>query len=244
MTFNYDAYAQKYDNEKDFDRYLLEYKFRSLKNFKENLGVTLELGCANGLMTERVLPLVTSLDVVDASEDYLIYVEEKMKRVVGERAVKARYHHSFFEKFVPEVKYDTILLAGVLPALSDQVGFLRQIAEWLAPGGFIFITSHNGQSLHRRIGKIMGLVKEETELSKRDTELFNHHKVYTHESMRQDVMDAGLVVLQQEGVFLKPFPNDKMAELSEAMIEAFYEVGKTMDATFLAEITLCAGHKK
>ena len=90
----------------------------------------------------------------------------------------------------------------------------------------------------------MGLVKEETELSLRDTELFNHHRVYTHDTLRTDVTDADLVVLHQEGVFLKPFPNDKMAELPEAMIEAFYEVGKTMDATFLAEITLCAGHKK
>ena len=243
MTFDYDTYAKRYDTEKDFDRYLLEFKCRELLAHKESLGDTLELGCANGNMTERIFPHLTSIDVVDSSADYTTYTEEKIKRAYGEESSKARYHTMFFDDFEPGKQYDTILLVGVLPALDDQVSFLKRIGAWLKDGGVIYITSHNGNSLHRRLGKIMGLVKDETELSHRDKQLFNHHKVYTHATLRNDVEQSGLSVKKQTGIFLKQFPNDRMLELSEEMVEALYTVSPQIDPELLAEIILFAGKK-
>lgn len=235
-NFDYKQYALNYNNEKDFDRYLLLYKFQAFLDFRPNGGVTLELGCANGLMTDLVFPRVSSLDVVDASEEYLAFVEEKMKKKFKEKASSISYMRSFFEDFKPNKKYDTILLAGVLPALSEPQKFLKQCAGWLKPKGVIFITSHNALSLHRRIGKIMGNIKDEHELSERDIKLFNHHKVYDKALLKEEIEGAGLKVVKDGAVFLKPLPNSKMEDLSPELIHAFYEVGKQIDPSLLAEL--------
>ncbi len=240
MSFDYETYAARYDNEKDFDRYLLRYKCNELFAFKDQLGTTLELGCAHGLMTEWVAPHTTSLDVVDASEEQIQFVEERMKRAYPDRFASMSFNHSFFEDFKPARTYDTILLAGVLPALKDPKGFLRTIRDWLAPSGFVFITSHNGLSLHRRLGKEMGLIKNPTELSERDTQLFNHQLVYTFDTLRNEVEASGLKVLHHAGVFLKPFPNSQMLELSDEVVEGLYRVGKELDPRLLCETIICA----
>ncbi len=243
MTFDYESYAARYDNEKDFDRYLLKYKCNELWKYRENLGDTLELGCATGLMTEWVFPNTASLDVVDASEEQVLFTAERIRRAFPEEYTRASFHHSFFENFKPSKKYDTILLAGVLPALKDPIAFLKTISSWLTPGGFIFITSHNGLSLHRRVGKAMEIVKDATELSARDREMFNHQLVYTFDTLRADVEASGLEVAHHAGVFLKPFPNAKMLELSEDMIEGFYKVGFEVDPRLCAETVICAVKK-
>ncbi len=239
--FNYQKYAQNYDNRKDFDRYLLDFKFAVLREWKRDLGDCLELGCATGLMTELLLPLCRKLDVVDASKEYIESVKGKLADVYPEKMSNINFYNCFFEEYRPQKKYDAIMLAGVLPAIDKPQKFLELISEWLKESGFIFITSHNAYSLHRRVGKIMSLIKDEHELSERDKKLFNHKKVYDMESLVSDVKKAGLKVLKSGGVFLKPFPNAKMMELDEKYIHAFFEISKQVDPNLLAELYVFAG---
>lgn len=239
--FDYQKYAQNYDNRKDFDRYLLDFKFAMLREWKENLGDCLELGCATGLMTNMLLPFCQRLDIVDASKEYIELVKKKLAEAYPERQQDINFYNCFFEEHKPEKKYDAIMVAGVLPAIDKPEDFLRHISEWLKEDGFIFITSHNAFSLHRRLGKIMGLIKDERELSERDKKLFNHKKVYDLETLSGDVKKAGLRILKSGGVFLKPFPNEKMAELDEKYINAFFEISKQIDPNLLAELYLFAG---
>jgi len=239
--FDYQKYAQNYDNRKDFDRYLLDFKFAMLREWKKDLGDCLELGCATGLMTEMLLPFCRKLDIVDASKEYIELVRRKLKGAYPERAPDINFYNCFFEEYKPQKRYDVIILAGVLPAIDNPEQFLRHISGWFKEGGFVFITSHNAYSLHRRLGKIMGLIKDEHELSERDKKLFNHKKVYDLESLTGDVRKAGLRILKSGGVFLKPFPNAKMMEFDEKYINAFFEISKQVDPNLLAELYIFAG---
>jgi len=242
--FNYKKYAKNYNNEKDFDRYLLDFKFKMLQEWSQNLGDCLELGCAMGIMTEKLLPLCRSLDVVDASADYLKIVQQKITDRFPDRRSEVSFHNCFFQNYRPEKLYDSIVLAGVLPALDEPDNFLRLAGGWLKETGFIFITSHNAFSLHRRIGKIMGLVGDEHELSERDRLLFNHKKVYDLAGLEDDIKKSGLVIKKIGGVFLKPFPNDEMLKLSQECINAFFEVSRQLDPALAAELYAIAAKSK
>lgn len=239
-AIDFQGYAKRYNNKKDFDRHLLHYKFLTLQEYRPKLGSTLELGCAMGLMTERIFPIARTLDVVDGSDVYVKHVRLSIGRKFPKRKNSIRFFTSLFERYEPDRRYDTIVLSGVLPALSNPITFLRRIAGWLKPRGVIFITSHNAYSLHRRVGRAMGLIKDVHALSERDIKLFGHRKVYDLDSLSRDVKRSGLRILARGGVYLKPFPNRQMERLTNDMIRAFYEVGKDVDPALSAELYLLA----
>ncbi len=239
-AIDFQGYARRYNNIKDFDRHLLYYKFLALKEHREKLGNVLELGCAMGLMTELILPISRTLDVVDASDEYVRHVKRSIARKFPKRKSDVRFFTSLFERYEPDRNYDTIILSGVLPALPNPPKFLRRVAQWLKRGGALYITSHNAYSLHRRVGHAMGLVKNVHALSERDIKLFGHRKVYDLDSLSRDVERSGLRVSARGGVYLKPLPNRQMERLTNGMIRAFYEVGKDVDPALCAELYVFA----
>ncbi|TAK04885.1 class I SAM-dependent methyltransferase [Patescibacteria group bacterium] len=244
MPTDFGSYARRYDNRKDFDRVLLAYKFDKLAELRPRFGTTLELGCAMGLMTRLLVPRAHRLDVVDASEEYIRSVRRLLARVAPRRKGHVRYYASLFQDFQPDRRYDTIVLSGVLPALPRPVAFLRRASAWLTRGGVIYITSHNAYSLHRRIGKAMGLIRDEHALSQRDVALFGHRKVYDFDSLQRDVRAAGLGIRAAGGLFLKPFPNGRMERLPAEMVAAFGSVGTQLDPRLAAELYVLAGRRR
>lgn len=170
----------------------------------------LEMGCGNGTWTRILLTKVAQLEVVDASAALL-------QQLTREHGDCVTCHESLFEEFSPVRRYQTVLLAGTLHHVQDPVAVLKRIEGWLTPSGQVLIVVPNAHSLHRRLGKKMGLIQDLTEISPLGKKQ-GHRRVYAPDTLRRDVMASGLEGVAEEGLFLKCLPNDAMEGLADEVL--------------------------
>jgi len=222
--------------EEDFDSVLLYYGLKIFE--KQRRGDTfLELGCSLGISTTFLLSYALSLDVVEGSIKNI----EKAKTRVGNND-KVRFYHSLWEDFnYPKNKYSDIIWFRGMEHISNPEVVLKKIRSSLISGGRLHITVPNALSLHRRLGSLMGLLRDPWSLSERDKAL-GHFKVYDRFKLISLLKENGYQIIHWEGIILKPLPNSKMLELykeNPKLIEALFEIGKELP-DYCAEIYVCA----
>ena len=209
--------AQWYSNRTGFYSQLVVFGFRSLEPYFLP-GNVLEMGSADGQMTELLEGVFEDISVVDGSQEYVAAIRGRMP------AVKA--YASLFEDFDPPEAYDNIVMAHILEHVEDPVAILRRAAAWLKPGGRIQIIVPNAHSVHRLVGVKMGLLAASTDLNEDDVRI-GHRRVYTPGTLQEDVSAAGLRVVDRGGIFFKPISNRQIEESwTQEMIDGFYELGK------------------
>lgn len=214
----------------DFDKRLIRFRYETIK--PKLVGPRgLELGPAEGEMTQFLINDFDHLTIVEGSADLLAKIPERPNLIKV---------HSLFEEFQPKQPFDSIILEHVLEHVDDPVSLLRQVKNWLAPEGKLFLGVPNGNSIHRLVAVKMGLLDHPCQLNSRDHAL-GHRRVYTPETFRADIEMSGLVIVDMGGVYFKPLSNGQIQDYwSEQMIQGFYELGKDFPA-FAAEIyTVCS----
>ena len=200
----------------DFDKRLIQFRYQTLKSYLQG-PEGLELGPAEGEMTQFLLQDFTRLTVVEGSGELLARLPD------SSNLVKV---HALFEEFEPKQQFNTIVMEHILEHVDQPVALLQCAKQWLAPGGKILAGVPNGYSIHRLAAVKMGLLKHPCELNARDHAL-GHRRVYTPETFRKDIEASELRITQMGGVFLKPLSNQQIQDhWSEEMIQGFYELGK------------------
>ena len=172
-------------------------------------GRMLELGYINNIWTDALLQAGGSVDILEAASNHV----EKAREHFRDNS-QVRVHHTLFEDYAPEDKYDTILMSGVIKHIPDDVGFLRQARAWLKPDGVVIGCTQNSRSFHRRLGTYMGLELAPDAHNKRDKEVFNLHQ-YDRFQWRALFLEAGFEVETVAGVFLKILSTEQMMYLGE-----------------------------
>lgn len=181
-------------------------------------GATLELGPAEGVMTDLLTTICKPLTVVEGSDTFC-------------RAIKARHPqvsvvNALFEDFAPAGGFANIILGHVLEHVENPVAILKRAAAWLEPGGHILAAVPNSRSLHRQAAVLMGLLPFEEALNDADVH-HGHRRVYNPESFRRDFMQAGLSVEVFGGYWLKPLSNRQIEEhWTPQMLNAFMALGE------------------
>lgn len=209
----------------DFDKRLIRFRYETIKP-KLVGSRCLELGPAEGEMTQFLINDFEHLTIVEGSADLLAKIPARPNLIKV---------HALFEEFQPEQPFDSIILEHVLEHVDDPVGLLKQVRNWLAPGGKLFLGVPNGNSIHRLVAVKMGLLENPCQLNSRDHAL-GHRRVYTPETFRTEIEKSGLDVVEIGGVYFKPLSNGQIQDhWSEQMIHGFYELGKDFPA-FAAEI--------
>ena len=138
----------------------------------------------------------------------------------------ADIHHSLFEKFQPDKKFDNIILGHVLEHVDNPVVILKYVKEWLSRNGRIMAAVPNSLSLHRQAAVIMGLLSFEEDLSELDHH-HGHQRVYNPLSFRSDFLQAGLKIDCFGGYWIKPVSNKQISETwNEAMLNEFMKLGE------------------
>lgn len=209
----------------DFDKRLIRYRYETIK--PKLVGKKgLELGPAEGEMTQFLIQDFEQLTIVEGSSDLLAQIPER------DNLVKV---HALFEEFLPEQPFDSIILEHVLEHVDDPVALLARVKTWLAPNGKLFLGVPNGNSIHRLVAVKMGMLDNPCQLNPRDHAL-GHRRVYTPATFREAIEQSGLKVLEMGGVYFKPLSNGQIQEnWTEEMIQGFYELGKDFPE-FAAEI--------
>lgn len=200
----------------DFDKRLIRFRYETIKpKLVGSRG--LELGPAEGEMTQFLVNDFEQLTIVEGSADLLAQIPERANLTKV---------HALFEDYRPDQTFDSIILEHILEHVEEPVSLLSIVKNWLAPEGKLFLGVPNGNSIHRLVAVKMGLLEDPCQLNLRDQAL-GHRRVYTPATFRSDIEKSGLEVIEIGGVYFKPISNGQIQEhWTEEMIRGFYELGK------------------
>jgi 2-polyprenyl-3-methyl-5-hydroxy-6-metoxy-1,4-benzoquinol methylase len=216
LDANLDSYLSNYT---PFNDWLITRRYQYLRQFFQGRRC-LEMGSAEGSGTPYLLDHFDKVTIVDGSKEAVDHVAEKLG------SSKLRPVHSYFEDLdLGDEKFDTIVLAHVLEHVSTPRVTLKKAKQYLAPGGVIIADVPNGSSLHRQVGVEMGLLKEKTELNDADLSI-GHQRVYTPDTFRDELIEAGLKIKKFGGMFVKVLSNAQTEKVFNAeQLEALFHVG-------------------
>ncbi|MGY1773622.1 class I SAM-dependent methyltransferase [Blastococcus sp. SYSU D00813] len=193
----------------------------------------LELGPAEGLVTERLAGHFPELTLVDGSARFC--------ELLSARFPSATVVNGLFEDYEPSGTFDTVVLGHVLEHVIDPVALLERIRPWVAPGGVVLASVPNAHSVHRQAAVLMGLLPSEDALNDTDRH-HGHRRVYDLGRLTADFAAAGWRVTQTGGYWLKPVSNAQITEQwTQDMLEAFLELGERQPDV-AAEIYVVAEH--
>lgn len=196
---------------------MVQYSFEVLRRHVTGDHI-LELGPAEGLMTERLAGLAQRLTVVEGSSKFCADLRRRFPR--------ANVVCSLFESFRPKEKFGTIVLGHILEHVDAPDRLVRRAAGWLAPGGRMFAAVPNCRSLHRQAAVLMGLLRHEQELNELDRH-HGHRRVFSPEGFRRLFAIPGLNLEHFGGYWLKPVSNRQIDESWTAeMLDAFMRLGE------------------
>ena len=182
-------------------------------------GSVLELGPAEGTMTDELYPLFPDYTVVDGAASFI----DNLKH----RYPKMEAHTCLFEEFRPSRQYDTILLSHVLEHVADPVEILKLCSSWLKPDGKILSAVPNSDSIHRQAAVLMGILQRVDELGETDHRN-GHRRVYNLERFQADFRAAGLTVVKAGGYWLKSLTKAQLEQITTPeMQQAFFKLGES-----------------
>lgn len=178
----------------------------------------LDIGSRGGCQTEHVVRHFPSVVAIDAVEEHLLDLRHRFPQI--------RTIVSLIEEYDTEERFDCAIMIGFLEHVIDPIGVLTKCRELLKLGGRLMIGVPNARSLHRQIGVAMNMLPRCDALTEGDHKI-GHRRVYSWDSLRADIVAAGLDIRSMWGGFLKPLNSAQMArQFSPEQIDAFYEVGR------------------
>lgn len=99
-------------------------------------GNLLDIGCSYGLLMEYFIKKKWQVTGIDISKNAINYAKSK----------GLNCYNTNVENFVPERKFDVIVMSHVLEHLEKPIESLKIIKEWLLPAGIIYIRVPNVDS--------------------------------------------------------------------------------------------------
>lgn len=192
----------------------------------------LEMGFGDNVWTDLIIQKYGHAHIVDASEVLL----DEARRIYGDRIST---FYSLFEDFIPYERFDTVLASYVLEHVIDPVSILKKSRYWLKEMGQLVVIVPNATSLHRMLSVHMGIQKTPESLGNTDFQM-GHRRVYTLESLRNDISKSGYCIVEEKGLFLKLLPNIMMTNFSNQLFEGLFDLADSLPIEYAAAIAcLC-----
>ena len=219
-----------------FNGTLTKYRIRQIDKCIQTLNSqnqVLEIGAGEGAITRHLAGRFDQIVAIEPAAGFFAKLEAEFGAQNSIKLINGLY-----EDIQLNSQFPLIVAAGVLEHVREPVTFLRKIKSQLAPGGLFLATVPNATSLHRKLGVKMGLIESVHSLSEQDHRV-GHYRYYDFATLRSDHEAAGFKNIELSGIMLKPFPNDKMDELSTEFCDALFEVSQELPE-WSAEIFVCA----
>jgi len=216
-----DKHLQNYTSEKGSveERFMTKGTIELAIDLCTNMDVLI-LGLGNGYLSKEISNISNSVDILEGS-----------KAIIDEfqfQKTNTQIFHTYFETFKTKKKYDIILANHVLEHVDKPISILKDdCSRWLSKKGKIFITVPNAQSLHRRIGKEMGMLKSIYSLNQSDINA-GHQRVYDIKSLMADIKASGFKVEKSGGYNLKLVSLQQMKDWSQELLDSIFEISKSV----------------
>lgn len=200
------------------------YMLESFKPFFQS-GPVLEMGCYEGAFTQRLLEVFDDLSILEGSGSLIKLLKSKLGDSVT-------YHHGMFETATLPLKYKNIFLIHSLEHVDDPAIVLRNVEDWLAPGGRLFLCVPNANAASRQIAVSMGLIAHNQAVSPGEA-AHGHRCTYSMDTLKRDLNHScNLRIVSEGGVLFKALANfqvDKAIQaeiIDTAYLDGCYELGK------------------
>lgn len=177
----------------------------------------LEVGCGNGLSTEKLSGLFKDLVVIEPSSKNIALLKR--------RVPDALCHNVLLEDFKSDRKYDFVFFLNVIEHVEDPIASLKVLSNLVKDEGLIFISAPNCMSLNRRAGYRMGLLSSYDQLASKDYKV-GHRRLYTVDMLIDHCNQASLKISSMKGIYLKPLSEAQMIGLGDDVVRAFYALGE------------------
>jgi SAM-dependent methyltransferase len=206
------------------------YTCRAIAEHVSPTDKVLLMGLGDGLLAQELAARCAKLLVVEGSADLAAGFRPPPRCTV---------EVGLFESFACSEGFDVVLGTHVLEHVDDPVIVLRQSTRWLAANGLAVFTVPNRTSLHRRIGRHMGILRDEGAFSDQDIRL-GHRRVYDMAALESDLRTAGYRRIEIRGYNLKLVSTAMMAGWSRQLFDALYEVSGQLPPDLCADLlALC-----
>lgn len=193
------------------------YSFEIFSRYLKS-GSILELGPAEGLMTDLLVKLDDKLTVIEGSEVFANDLKKKYPNIAVIQGL--------FEAVELDEKFDNIILGHVLEHVENPEVILNKVKGWLKPDGLVFCAVPNAKSLHRQAAVEMGLIDSIYEMSDKDKH-HGHLRIYNAEQLWTEFSNQNFTILSKGGYWLKPLSDRQIEESwTNEMLDAFMKLGE------------------
>ena len=165
-----------------------EHGFRPLEG-----KTALDVGCGAGLLAEPLARLGAKVTAVDAAVELIDVAREH----AAGQGLEIDYRHGAVEDLGGQ--FDLVTSMEVIEHVADPQAFLMSLAARLAPGGLMILSTPNRTGRSRllmiTIAEGIGQIPKGTH---------DHGKFITPEEMKGMMTNAGLAVIDCEGIGFSP----------------------------------------
>jgi SAM-dependent methyltransferase len=168
----------------------------------------LDIACGDGFITEQLSSHFGKVVGVDANSDV---IEQAKTRVPS-----AEFHNALAEEFYSDELFSVVTLLDLLEHVQSPVNLLSHLKSFLKPEGVLIIHVPNALAINRQLNVLMGSLTHCEELSPFDIEIAGHRRSYCTQTLLEDIRSAGLVPVDQGGIFLKLLSTPQMDYLLSA----------------------------
>ncbi len=131
--------------------------------------------------------------------------------------------------------FDDIILSNVLEHLDNPLKALLSMRRVMAPGASIHILSPNCESLNRRMGVQMGILKSICEIPEKEIAIGHKHAMSVAD-IENMARESALHVKEKIGVVLKPLPTPEMLKWPEERLKALFELSPSLPPEICHEV--------
>ena len=187
-----------------------------------NDGAGLIMGFGDGCLVEHFKNRFSPLTVIEGSKSLFDSAVEKYRDYPH-----VKCYHSYFELFELPKKdqVDVVLGNHVLEHVDNPVEVLVRSKSWLKESGYAIFSVPNADSLHRRVGVELKMLKTRYDLNDQDKQL-GHQRVYDKKSLLRDANSAGYNIVEIGGFNLKLVSQKQMEGWSQKLLQAIFKISR------------------
>ena len=153
----------------------------------------LDVGCGAGLLAEPLARLGAKVTGIDAAPEVIAIARDH----AAGQGLAIDYRHAPVEDI--KGRFDLVTSMEVIEHVADPQVFLKRLAERLAPGGLLILSTPNRTARSRllmiTIAEGIGQIPKGTH---------DHERFITPDEMKAMMATAGLAVIDCEGISFSP----------------------------------------
>lgn len=222
-------YSKKY-SVPGFEKYQVLYRRQKVLEVIEHFAPQniLEIGCGSDPLFQYVKN--SKFTIIEPAQEFF---DNAVSLAHGDERINC--FHGLFENVVKNISndQDMILCSSLLHEVEDPDGLVRAIAQVCNKNTLVHINVPNANSMHRLLGKEMGILRSVYDFSQKNIDL-QQNNVFDSNKLKRIAESNGFEVMEEGSFFIKPFTHDQMFQMmeegiiSEAVLDALYELGKYM----------------